>query len=458
MAPTQAECAARVRITPDRELERRRRQRFMVFALLSAAYFMSFVQRVALSVVAAELAEELHIGTVELGLMSSAFFVAYAATQPVVGILSDLFGPMIVVSCCLCLGTIGTWVFAVSRSMMAAFAGRILIGAGLSGIFIPGVKAITMLYDADKFASVNGLFLALGNAGAVLGTAPMAWLALAAGWRGSFAIIGVLLTILTVLCWAVSRAWRPQTTDRAPDDAAQSGCPIPRCGRERGAGRTLATLRMFLHDRNLWLVSLFMFARYGSQTAFQGLWGIPHIMSIYRVGREQAAAAVMMIGLGYIVNAPLVGRLADRLSRRAGDAFRVRRSILACTTGAYALTWIPIVFFPGRLSIGALYALLFTMGLGASSGGLGFAIVKDQYPPEAAASATSVANIMSIIGASAIPPIVGALIHNASKAGDGALAVYGLSLWPCLMAGVCAWLAAMLLTDNSASSGGPLGS
>jgi MFS family permease len=156
----------------------------MVFALLSAAYFMSFVQRVALSVVAAELAEELHIGTVELGLMSSAFFVAYAAAQPVVGILSDLFGPMIVVSYCLCLGTIGTWMFSASRCMTTAFLGRILIGAGLSGIFIPGVKVITMLYDADKFASVNGLFLALGNAGAVLGTAPMAWLASAAGWRG----------------------------------------------------------------------------------------------------------------------------------------------------------------------------------------------------------------------------------------------------------------------------------
>lgn len=182
MALTHAEYAARVKLGPDREPERRRRQRSMVFALLSAAYFTSFVQRVALSVVAAELAEELHIGTVELGLMSSAFFVAYVATQPVVGILSDLFGPMIVVSCCLCLGMIGTWMFAVSHSMMTAFAGRILIGAGLSGIFIPGVKVITMLYDADKFASVNGLFLALGNSGAVLGTAPMAWLASA--WAG----------------------------------------------------------------------------------------------------------------------------------------------------------------------------------------------------------------------------------------------------------------------------------
>jgi sugar phosphate permease len=108
VALAQMEYAARRGIAPDLEPERQRRQRSMVFALLSAAYFMSFVQRVALSVVAAELAEELHIGTVELGLMSSAFFVAYAAAQPVVGVLSDLFGPMIVVSCCLCLGTIGT--------------------------------------------------------------------------------------------------------------------------------------------------------------------------------------------------------------------------------------------------------------------------------------------------------------------------------------------------------------
>ena len=435
MALAQTEYMAKREIVPGRELQRQLRQRSMVFALLSAAYFMSFVQRVALSVVAAELAEELHIGTVELGLMSSAFFVAYAAAQPAVGILSDLFGPMIVVSCCLCLGTIGTWMFAASRSMTTAFVGRILIGAGLSGIFIPGVKMITMLYDADRFASVNGLFLALGNAGAVLGTAPMAWLASAAGWRGSFDIIGVLLIVLTVMCWFVSRAQKSRVTDCTP----------------RGAGGTLAAVKVFARDRNLWLVSLFMFARYGSQSAFQSLWGIPHIMSAHHVSREQAAAAVMMIGVGYIVNAPLVGWVADRLSRRSGNAFQARRSILAWTTGAYALTWIPIVFFPGRLSIGALYALLFTMGLGASSGGLGFAIVKDQYPPEAAGSATSAVNIMSIIGAAAIPPIVGVLINGASVAGAGIRAVYGLSLWPCLAAGVCAWLAAMLLADDPVS-------
>ena len=101
MALTGAEYVSRGEIEPGGEPKRQLRQRSMVFALLSAAYFMSFVQRVALSVVAAELAEELHIGTVELGLMSSAFFVAYAAAQPAVGILSDLFGPMIVVSCCL---------------------------------------------------------------------------------------------------------------------------------------------------------------------------------------------------------------------------------------------------------------------------------------------------------------------------------------------------------------------
>jgi len=98
--------------------------------------------------------------------------------------------------------------------------------------------------------------------------------------------------------------------------------------------------------------------------------------------------------------------------------------------------------------------MLFVMGLGASSGGLGFAIVKDQYPPEAAGSATSAVNIMSIIGASAIPPVVGVLIHKASQAGVGVRVAYGLSLWPCLVAGVCAWLAAMLLTNGSVPTKG----
>ena len=306
------------------EGNRWRKMRALMFMLLSTAYFAAVFQRYSLGVVTEELSRELNVGTVELGLMSSAYFMACAASQPLIGVLADRFSPLIMVAGCLGVGAIGTWVFAEARSISMAFLGRIVIGVGLSGVFVPGVKAIGMAYGADKFASANGVFIAIGNAGSVLGTAIVVWLISMIGWRSSFVAVGAALICLTVLCWAVDRAGRSTMERCAGNDAA------------RVEGPSLESVRggpaVFLRDRNLWLVNLFMFLRFGSQAAFQGVWGVPYIMSVYGETRERAAISVMMIGLGYIVGSPIAGYLADRITKTRGSTFAARRIVLAVTT------------------------------------------------------------------------------------------------------------------------------
>ena len=70
------------------------RLRLFVFGLFAAIYFLSFLQRVAVSVVADDLAIDLGLDGVALGFMSSGFFIAYAITQPVIGFLCDKAGPV----------------------------------------------------------------------------------------------------------------------------------------------------------------------------------------------------------------------------------------------------------------------------------------------------------------------------------------------------------------------------
>ncbi|MEA4883771.1 MAG: MFS transporter [Clostridia bacterium] len=412
--------------------------RALIFMLLSTAYFAAVFQRYSLGVVTEELSRELNVGTVELGFMSSAYFMACAASQPLVGVLTDRFSPLIMVAGCLGVGAIGTWVFAEARSISMAFLGRIVVGVGLSGVFVPGVKAIGMAYGADKFASANGVFIAIGNAGSVLGTAIVVWLISMIGWRSSFVAVGAALICLAVLCWAVDRAGRSNMERCAGNDAA------------RVEGPSLQSIcrgpAVFLRDRNLWLVNLFMFSRFGSQAAFQGVWGVPYIMSVYGETRERAAISVMMIGLGYIVGSPIAGCLADRITKTRGSTFAARRIVLAATTGLYALTWVPLTLLPGKYDLWVCNALLFMMGAGASSVGLSFSIVNESYHPKMAGQAMSIANVMSIFGAAAVPPIVGAIIQKATDAGVGARATYGHSMWPCLIAGFVSWLSVILLS------------
>lgn len=428
------------------ETDKWRKMRNLMFVLLSTAYFATVFQRYSLGVVTEELSRELNVGSIELGLMSSAYFVACAASQPLVGVLADVFSPLIMVAGCLGVGAIGTWVFATARSTPMAFLGRIVIGAGLSGVFVPAVKAIGIAYGAERFASANGVFIAIGNAGSVLGTALVVWLMSMIGWRSSFATVGAALACLTVLCWAVDRAGRSTMEPRAGNDAGRAeGASL-----ESVAGRLLA----FFRDKNLWLVNVFMFARFGSQAAFQGVWGVPYVMGVYGETRERAAISVMMMGLGYIVGSPIAGYIADRITRTRGSSFAARRTVLAVTTGLYALTWVPLTLWPGKYDLWVLNALLFMMGAGASSVGLSFSIVNESYHPKMAGQAMSIANVMSILGAAAVPPIVGAIVQGAADAGVAVGVAYGYSMWPCLIAGFISLLSVILLSADQSTGPG----
>jgi sugar phosphate permease len=89
------------------------RLRLFVFGLFAAIYFLSFLQRVAVSVVADDLAIDLGLDGVALGFMSSGFFIAYALTQPAMGLLCDKAGPERV-----SVGRIGDrsfWIISVRR-------------------------------------------------------------------------------------------------------------------------------------------------------------------------------------------------------------------------------------------------------------------------------------------------------------------------------------------------------
>lgn len=413
----------------------------LMFILVSAAYFITVFQRYAVGVVTEELSRELDIGTIELGLMSSAYFIACAIAQPLVGLLTDTFSPLIIVAGCLGMGALGTWVFASSHSITMAFIGRIMIGAGLSGVFVPSVKAIGIAYGEERFASANGAFIAIGNAGTVLGTAIIVWLISLVGWRNSFSTVGASLVLLALLCWLVGRVRSGSEAVPIEDTSMKLEPAVVKPLRER--------LAAFFKDWNLWMVNIYMFARFGSQATFQGLWGIPYVMKIFGVSRDKAAISVMMIGLGYIASSPLVGYATDVFTRKTGDTFGTRRTILALTTGIYAFSWLPLTLMPGRFSIGMLNFFLFMMGVGASSGGLAFAIVNDLFNTRMVGQAMSIANIMSIFGAAAVPPMVGILIQRATDAGSGIMVAYGHSLWPCLVTSIISWLSMVLLRQRT---------
>src|SRR5258705_12247794 len=64
-----------------------------VFLPFVAGYYMAYLFRTINAVMAAPLATELGLGADDLGLLTSVYFVTFAAAQIPIGILLDRFGP-----------------------------------------------------------------------------------------------------------------------------------------------------------------------------------------------------------------------------------------------------------------------------------------------------------------------------------------------------------------------------
>ena len=355
------------------------RLRLLGFGLFAAIHFLSFLQRAAVSVVADNLAMELGLDSVALGFMSPGFFISYALVQPAMGLLCDKAGPERVSAGALAIAAAGSFLFAGARGFTSAFLGRILMGMGLAAGFIPGMKVIAAMFPPEAFSTYNGLFVAIGNAGTLMGAAPLARLTVLAGWRSVFAGLAFASVLLAVLCWVFAVKRR---TEKAVEAYR---------GDEPGSNRDV------IRSRELWLLASFLFVKCGSQVAFQGLWGVPYIASVYGVSPTTAAGAVTMVAAGYVVAAPMIGKLAYVMAAWGMNLMAAQRRLLVATTLLYVATWAPIVLAPGFLP-SAPYALLFLMGISVSSASLVFGIAKELFPSNVSGLAIGLVNITSILG------------------------------------------------------------
>ena len=91
-----------------------------VFLPFAAGYYLSYFLRNVNAVIAPELTRELGIGAADLGLLTSAYLIAFGAFQLPLGILLDRYGPRRVNSTLLCVAATG----AVLRRQ-ASFEGQV---------------------------------------------------------------------------------------------------------------------------------------------------------------------------------------------------------------------------------------------------------------------------------------------------------------------------------------------
>lgn len=407
------------------------RARLALFLTFTAGYFLSYFLRSANAVLAPELVRDLGLRPADLGLMTSAFFAAYAAAQVPVGLALDRWGPRGVATTLLAVGVGGALVFAAGTTWPTLAVGRVLLGVGTGSVLLAGLKAFALWWPPRRYATVSGLYFAAGSLGALAATAPLAWLAAAVGWRSVF--VGAAAAVALVAAWIFVRVPRaPERHTRRGDAPAAEDLPAEPAA--AGGARALA----------LAAVVLLGAAHTGPVLAFQTLWGGPYLYDGYGVDPATAGRVLLWLSLGVSLGYASSGAFADRWGLR-----RVTTSAALAFGGAQ---WVLAALVPGTTPLAVVAAAYGTLGFTGGFCVLALANARVLLGVGRSGGATGLVNGGSIAGVFAIQWAIGGVVQAAGGPVGYRWALLGTGALAVVAALVHAWTSARALREASAAT------
>ncbi len=396
---------------------------------LGALFFaFAFFQRTAPSVMVADLMRDFGVTAAVLGNLSAFYFYTYAAMQIPVGVMIDRWGTRRIMAAGAALCGLGTLLFATADSLAPAYLGRLLLGAGAGVACVATLDLVSRRFPPARFALLTGLTSMMGVVGAVGGQAPFSFAVAAYGWRHSQIAAAAFVLLLAVLIGLVVRD--------GPRAAAAA-----RKNLLRGLGQVL-------RNPQSWITALFGAAITASQSTFAALWCVPFMMQTFGLERPAAAASASMMLVGWAIGAPLMGWFSDRIRRR--------KAPMVLGSGVALLSFVALVYLPG-LPLLAVRALILVHGLSAAAMIVGFAMIREHNPPEAAGVALGFQNTANMMPGAVLQPVVGWVLdlnwdgRMAAGARIYAPEAFQMAFLPLAACGALAFLAALWVRESHGS-------
>jgi MFS family permease len=369
-----------------------------VFLPFAAGYFFSYFLRNVNAVIAPELMRELGVSAADLGLLTSAYLLAFGAAQLPLGLALDRYGPRRVEASLLLIAAAGCALFAAGSSLPELALARALIGLGVSACLMASFKCFSQWFGIERQASLNAAIMAAGGLGALTASTPLSWAIPQFGWRTVFFALAVAgLAVATGIFSTPEKSGGGQTE------------PLR---------HQIAGLRSILASRVFWRYAPQSTLIIGGFMALQGLWAVPWLMNVSHLERGAAAHHLLLMGSGMLSGFLAIAVGVAPLARRGVPPLR----LLQFGIGLGLLATLLIV-----LGVGPSEPLWFSFGLVFSVGNLAYALLQSHYSGVLAGRVNTALNLMVFIGAFAIQWGFGTAVDALQASGHTLQAAYQIS-------------------------------
>jgi MFS family permease len=337
-----------------------------------------------------ELRGQFNLSAEKFGWLTSLYYLAYTPMQVIVGILTDMFGPRKMLTMAVAICTLGSLMFGYSHQLYIAGIGRFLVGFGSAFAFVGVLKLAAIWLPAERFALFAGLSTALGMVGAMVGFVELSILVEKVGWQQTILLSTLVGIVLTPIIWLTIRDYRGVMD---PDEATKAEAVTVR--------DAISGVMHIARDPQMWIAGFIGLALYLSLSVFAETWGISFLQSVYHYTPQQAASAIAMVSLGWLVGAPLMGLISDLMKSRK------KPLLIGCFLSILCI--VPIIYYPD-IPHNLLLGLLFLFGVFSSIEIVCFAIGRENCPHHMAGASVAFVNMLVMLGGFVFQPLVGRLL------------------------------------------------
>ena len=354
----------------------------------AAGYFLSYGLRSVNAVIAPELIRDLGITSADMGLLTSAYFLAFGLFQLPLGLLLDRFGPRRVEAALLLLAAAGCALFGAGQTLTTLVLARALIGLGVSSCLMASFKAFSQWFPVERLPSLTATIMVAGGLGALSASVPVEAALPLLGWRGMFYLCAALLV--------VSAGFLMTVPDRA---ALAHGEPL---------GQQVRTLLGIFGKRVFWRFAPQGCLSSGGFMAVQGLWAVPWLMEVNGAARADAAGVLFLLGLAMLSGFVFVATCSRWLSRNGVAPM----TLLTFGIGIGLLVEAAIIADLARPAW--LWPML---GLSFSLSNIAYSQLSAEFPVELSGRVNTALNLMVFVGAFGLQWGIGALVDGLTGGG-----------------------------------------
>ena len=364
--------------------------------VLIAVTCLSQFYRVSNSVIAPELARDLHLSARQLGWAGSAFFFALFAVQIPVGLWFDRFGARRTVAALSLLAAAGSVWIARSGDAADLIAGRAIVGVVCAASFMSVVFLCSRWFAPAELATTLSWVFAASNIGTLAAATPLAWIAATVGWRNGFLGLTVVTVVAAVVFYAVVR-------DRPPEYRETET-------RHETLGEIIRGLWEVWRTPGLGPVLSMHFFAYATMLTVLGVWGGPYLYDVHKLDGVERGNVLLAMGAAQILGILAYGPL-DRL-------LRSRKKVVFAGAAASMLILVVMALLarpPLWLAVGLLIAFCFFCAYGTVIVAQG----RSLFPDRLAGRGVTTVNMAQCLGLTVLPAGTGYIVE-AFGSGDTA--------------------------------------